>query len=155
MATGQRVDPYGNFDFLVEIDGITRAAFHDVTGFDSSIDVIEHREGGENTTPRKIPGMTKYSNITLKWGMRDDTELYDWHRRGDGRPAAGARTARSCSRTQGRKIRWNFYNAWPGKWTGPTSTPRATTWRSRRSSWPTKASRARSVSSGLPEWNSG
>jgi hypothetical protein len=24
--------------------------------------------------------MTKYSNITLKWGITDDTELYDWHR---------------------------------------------------------------------------
>ena len=42
--TGQRVDPYGNFNFLVEIDGITRAAFHEVSGFDSTIDVIEHRK---------------------------------------------------------------------------------------------------------------
>ncbi len=55
-APGKRVDPYGNFNFLVEIDGITRAAFHEVSGFDSTIDVIEHREGGENTTPRKLPG---------------------------------------------------------------------------------------------------
>ena len=38
--TGQRVDPYGNFNFLVEIDGITTAAFHEVSGFDSSIDIM-------------------------------------------------------------------------------------------------------------------
>jgi hypothetical protein len=31
MATGQRVDPFGNFNFLVEIDGITRAAFHEAS----------------------------------------------------------------------------------------------------------------------------
>src|SRR5690348_5521819 len=80
MPTGQRLDPYGNFNFLVEIDGITRAAFHDVTGFDSTIDVIEHREGGENTTTRKLPGLAKYSNIVLKWGITDDRELYHWHR---------------------------------------------------------------------------
>ena len=36
MATGQRVDPYGNFNFLVEIDGITRAGFADASGFDST-----------------------------------------------------------------------------------------------------------------------
>ena len=78
MATGQRVDPYGNFNFLVEIDGIARAAFSDVSGFDTTIDVTEYREGGENTTPRKLPGQAKYSNIVLKWGLTSDRELYDW-----------------------------------------------------------------------------
>src|SRR6478672_7384396 len=76
---GTRIDPYGNYNFLVEIDGITRAAFHEASGFDSTIDVVEHREGGENTTPRKLPGMTKHSNIVLKWGVTDDVELYRWH----------------------------------------------------------------------------
>src|SRR5262245_52556910 len=81
MSTGQVVDPYGNYNFLVEIDGITRAAFQQVSGFDSTIDLIEHREGGDNTTPRKLPGMTKYGNIVLKWGITDDRELYEWHRK--------------------------------------------------------------------------
>ena len=80
MATGQIKDPYGSFRFLVEIDGIARAAFQEVSGFDSDVEVMEHREGGENTTVRKLPGLTKYSNIQLKWGMTDDPELYDWHR---------------------------------------------------------------------------
>ena len=44
MAT--RKEPLVNFNFLVEIDGITRAAFHEASGLDSTIDVIEHREGG-------------------------------------------------------------------------------------------------------------
>ena len=89
MAT--RKDPYGNFNFLVEIDGIIRAAFHEACGLDSSIDVIEHREGGENITTRKLPGQVKYSNISLKWGMADDHDLYDWHRQWvTGDPAAHA-----------------------------------------------------------------
>ena len=54
MATS--TDPYGNFNFLVEIDGIVRAAFHEVSGLDSTIDMIEHREGGDNTAMRKYPG---------------------------------------------------------------------------------------------------
>lgn len=118
--TGQRVDPYGNFNFLVEIDGITRAAFQQASGFDSTIDVIEHREGGENTTPRKLPGMTKYSNITLKWGLTDDRDLYDWHRQA----ILGNIQRRNGSivlldRQGNEKMRWNFVNAWPSKWDGP------------------------------------
>ncbi len=78
--TGQRKDPYANFNFRVEIDGITRAAFHDVSGLESTTDVHPFREGGENTTLRKLPMLTKYSDIVLKWGITDDRELYDWHR---------------------------------------------------------------------------
>ncbi len=44
--TSTRVDPFLNFNFRVEIDGITRAGFHEVTGLESTIDVVEYREGG-------------------------------------------------------------------------------------------------------------
>ncbi|MGH8531175.1 MAG: phage tail protein [bacterium] len=124
MPTGQRpVDPYGNFNFRVEIDGIIRAAFQEASGFDSSIDITEHREGGENTTMRKLPAMTKYSNITLKWGVTDDRELYDWHRQWvTGDPAATRRNGAVVlwDRAGQEKLRWNFFNAWPAKWTGPS-----------------------------------
>ena len=118
--TGQRVDPHGNFNFLVEIDGITRAAFHEVSGFDSTIDVIEHREGGENTTPRKLPGMTKHSNIVLKWGLADDADLYNWHRDAvNGRVQRRNGSIVLLDRQGQERMRWNFVNAWPAKWDGP------------------------------------
>lgn len=123
MATGQRIDPHGNYNFLVEIQGITRAAFQEASGFDSSIDVVEHREGGENTTLRKLPAMTKYSNISLKWGTTDDRELYDWHRQWvTGDPAAQRQNGSIVllDRQGQEKVRWNFFNAWPAKWTGPS-----------------------------------
>jgi phage tail-like protein len=118
--TGRRVDPFNNFNFLVEIDGITRAAFQQVSGFDSTIDVIEHREGGENTTTRKLPGLTKFSNIVLKWGITDDMELYQWHRDA----VQGAVERRNGSiiglDRQGQEVvRWNFFHAWPSKYDGP------------------------------------
>ena len=120
MPTGVIQDPYGNFNFLVELDGITRAAFQECSGFDSTIDVIEHREGGENTTLRKLPGMTKYSNIVLKWGLTDDRELYDWHRqavKGNVQRKSGSVVLLD---NQGQeKVRWNFVRAWPTKWDGP------------------------------------
>lgn len=116
-------DPYLNFNFLVEIDGITRAAFHEVNGFDSTIDVIEHREGGDNATPRKLPGMTKHSNIVLKWGLADDTQLYDWHRDTVNGNIQRKNGSVVLLDRRGQEVaRWNFVRAWPTKWDGPDLT---------------------------------
>ncbi len=127
MATGARVDPYRNFNFLVEIDGITQAGFSDCTGFGSSNDPIEYREGGENTTNRKLPGQTKYPNITLKWGLTDSRELYDW----DLDVTKGKVERRSGSiilnNLEGKEVmRWNFFEAWPTKWDGPDFSAKGT-----------------------------
>ena len=122
MATGDIPDPYNNFNFHVEIDGITRAAFHECSGFDSTIDVIEHREGGE-TTLRKLPGMTKYSNIVLKRGITDDKQLYDWHIKAvKGQVDRKNGSILLLDRGGQEVARWNFVRAWPSKWTGPSLT---------------------------------
>ena len=120
MAT--RRDPYGSFNFLVEIDGIMRAGFREAGGLDSTIDVTEYREGGDNITSRKYPGQVKFSNISLKWGMSDDTDLYQWHRQwATGDPAAARKNGSVVvlDRQGQEKARWNFFNGWPSKWTGP------------------------------------
>jgi phage tail-like protein len=129
MATGQRVDPYRNFNFLVEIDGITQAGFMDCSGFGANTDPIEYREGNENPgtdpkTMRKLPGMTKYNNITLKWGLTDSKELYEWYRDvSKGKDLVKNKLRKSGSiivlDLEGQeKVRWNFKNAWPTKWDG-------------------------------------
>jgi phage tail-like protein len=120
MSTGTIRDPIPSFNFLVEIDGITRAAFRECSGLDSTIDVIEYREGGENTTVRKMPGMTKFSNIQLRWGVVDDTELYDWHKRivqGEMDRKNGSIVL--LNRLGEEVVRWNFVRAWPAQWNGP------------------------------------
>jgi phage tail-like protein len=75
-----RNDPLRNFRFRLEIDGITQAGFSEASGFDVSIDAIDYREGNEPTHVRKLPGLTKYGNVTLKWGITDSMDLYNWHR---------------------------------------------------------------------------
>ena len=80
MATGERKDPYKNFRFLVEIDGIVQAGFSEATIPDSTQEPIEYREGNEPTTVRKLPGLVKYGNLTLKWGITDSLELYNWRK---------------------------------------------------------------------------
>ena len=124
MPTGQRVDPYRNFNFLIEIDGIVQAGFQECSGLSSEVDITEYREGGytleHGATVRKLPGMSKYSNITLKWGLTDSKELYDWHRQiiqGDVQRKSGSIVVLN---TQGEEVvRWTFDNGFPSKWTGP------------------------------------
>lgn len=116
---GQRVDPYANFNFLVEIDGITRAAFQECTGLESRVQVIEHREGGAMTTT-KLPGMTTYPNIVLRRGVTNDTELYDWHQEAvQGRISRRNGSIVLQDSTGVEQRRWNFFEGWPAAWTGP------------------------------------
>ena len=55
------LDPHLSHNFHVEIDGISRGSFHEVTGLDSAVDVLEHREGGWNQSPRKLAGQIRRS----------------------------------------------------------------------------------------------
>lgn len=47
MATGDRKDPYRQFRFRVEIDGVTQAGFSECTLADTTTDPAEYREGNE------------------------------------------------------------------------------------------------------------
>jgi len=112
-------DPYKNFRFLVELDGIVQAGFSDVSGFGSNVEVIEYREGGDAATVRKLPGKVSYPDITLKWGITDSRELYDWHLAA----VSGTIQRKNGSiilldDTAQEKVRWNFFGAWPSKWDG-------------------------------------
>ncbi len=118
-----RVDPYRASRFLLEIDGITRAGFSECTIPDSSQDPIEYREGNEVFTVRKIPGLIKYANITLKWGITDDSmELYTWRKQVEECKMADARrnVAIVLLDDEGSaKARWEFLMAWPTKYDAP------------------------------------
>ena len=121
MATGARVDPYRNFRFLVEIDGIVQAGFTECSGFGSDVEVVEYREGGEAATVRKLPGKVTYPDISLKWGLSDSRDLYDWHLdavQGRVERKNGSVILQDDVGTE--KVRWNFFAAWPSKWAGPS-----------------------------------
>ena len=123
----ERKDPYRNYNFVVEIDGIKQAGFSDCSGFGASTDPIEYREGGKNEATRKLPGQTKYPNITLKWGITDSRELYDWYRdivKGKVVRKTGSIVLYDLDGIT-EKVRWNFVNAWPTKWDGPDFSAKA------------------------------
>jgi phage tail-like protein len=120
--TGQRVDPFRNFNFLVEIDGIAQASFTECSGLSTTTEVIENREGGDNVTVRKLPGKTSYSDISLKWGLTDSTELWDWRQQiTDGNVVRKNGSIVVFDLANSTEVaRWNFVRAWPTKWEGPS-----------------------------------
>lgn len=122
MATGERIDPYKNYRFRLEIDQITQAGFREVTIADSSQDPIEYREGHEAPTVHKLPGLIKYGNVSLKWGITDSMELYEWRKLvQDGNMKKARRNiAIVLQDDEGNdKARWEINEAWPTKYAAP------------------------------------
>lgn len=117
-----RKDPFGGYNFAVELDGITRMGFKQASGLDSTTAATKYREGTDATlASRQLPGMLSFSHITLQRGITDDRALWDWR---DG-VAKGSPTRRTISiilrdDAGNEKIRWNIKNCWPTKWTGPS-----------------------------------
>ena len=74
-----RHDPLRNGNFRIEIDGLSIASFSEVTIGATTTDVIEYREGTDPSV-RKLPGLTRYGNVTLKHGVTDSLELFNWHK---------------------------------------------------------------------------
>jgi phage tail-like protein len=115
-----RIDPYRQFRFRIEIDGITQAGFSECTFADTTTDPVEYREGNELTTTfRKLSGLTKYGNITLKWGITDNMDLYTWRKAVIDSGAEKQRKNMSIiliDEGGADKARWNIVQAWPSKY---------------------------------------
>lgn len=120
--TGARVDPCRNFNFLVELDGVAQAAFIECSGIEATTEVIETREGGDNATVRKLPGITRYNDITLRWGVTASDELWRWREQiilGIIARKNGSIVVFDLDNKR-ELVRWNFVNAWPARWEGPS-----------------------------------
>jgi len=121
-GTGERKDPYRGFNFKVELGGGIAAGFREASGLDSSQDPVEYREGSEGVlTARKLPGLNKYSNISLKRGVTDDAKLWEWRKKAmDGKVERMNGAIVLMDDAGEEKARWNFVSGWPTKWTGPS-----------------------------------
>ena len=121
MSVGKRKeDPYLNFRFLLEIEGLIRGGFSDVSGLQAETETEDYQEGGVNSFVHKLLKGTKYSNLILKRGITNSDVLWEWHQdivKGKIEPKnifiiildyEGQET-----------LQWEFKEAYPVKWTGP------------------------------------
>jgi phage tail-like protein len=117
---GKRNDPYGQFNFLVEIDGVVQGGFSECSGLTTDTNMFEYREGNEITTTRKLPGLMKYNNIVLKRGWTQNQDLWKWRKKViDGKTERQSGTVVLLGEDRSPVLRWNFREGWPSKWEGP------------------------------------
>ena len=115
-----RNDPYGAFNFIVEIDGLAVAGFSECSGLTAETAVIEYREGNEMAGVRKLAGLTKFAPVILKRGITKERDLWNWYKNiinGNTDRRNGSIVLLGNDHTP--VARWNFTNAWPAKWEGP------------------------------------
>jgi phage tail-like protein len=118
--TGARNDPFRQFNFIIDIEGVGTGAFSEASGLDTETDPIEYREGNEDITVRKLPGLRKYPNVTLKRGFTQDRGLWDWRRTVmDGRTERRSGSIVLLNEAREEALRWNFREGWPCKLQGP------------------------------------
>lgn len=78
-----RATPYVQFNFLVDLgtgntDG-PEAGFQEVSGLGMEVTVSEYRNGNEKENAvRKVTGMNKVTDVTLKRGVIGSLNLYQW-----------------------------------------------------------------------------
>ena len=119
--TATREDPYRAYNFIVEIDAVPVAGFSEVGGLSGDGDVVEYREGTDvPLTVRKMPGLRKYANISLKRGYTTSRVLWQWRLaviNGNVDRRNGAVVLLDEQRN--RVAEWQFENAWVVKYEGP------------------------------------
>ena len=74
----KRFDPYKGFKFRVKWDGRYVAGISKMSGLKRITDVVAHREGGDPSSSRKSPGITRYEPITLERGVTHDPAFEEW-----------------------------------------------------------------------------
>lgn len=120
----QRDTPYGAFNFLVDLgDGVT-GGFSDVSGLVTEMTVAEYRNGNEpENHVRKIPGVHKVGDVTLKRGLIGSNDLFGWIKqtRTEGYKSKRTVTIQLLDETRANVAQtWKLKGVIPLKYTGPT-----------------------------------
>lgn len=121
MPTGIRIDPFRGFNFTVQIDNTDVAGFSEAGGLTFNVDSVDYREGTDIPLHvRKLTGLRKFANITLKRGLTDNKELWNWYKavlNGITERRNGAIILRDEDHNEIQ--RWNFEGGFICKWEGP------------------------------------
>jgi phage tail-like protein len=119
-------DPLVSSWFGVEFQGQIVGAFRECTGLGSENEVVEYKASGPRGefVIKKVPGRLKWNNVTLKRGITDSMDMWQWRKLVEQGKISEARKNGTITmyNQQGDPVaRWNFTNAWPSKLTGPSA----------------------------------
>lgn len=112
--------PLPKFRFSVDIGGKTMS-FQEVSGLDVEAQPIEYRAGDSKAfSVTKMPGLKKYSDVTLKKGMfKGDKAILEWFSKMSMNTIERKAVAISLLDEGGDAVAtWKLENAWPTKLTG-------------------------------------
>ena len=120
--------PYSAFNFLVELESgqgkEVSAGFSDVSGLSAEVTVAEYRSGNEaNNYVRKIPGIHKASDVTLKRGVTGSENIWQWLKEARSGSPSVKRDVTIKLLSEDREaivVTWLLRGAIPIKWTGPS-----------------------------------
>lgn len=119
-----RTAPYGAFNFLVNFDGSEAfGGFSDVSGLTLEIPHAEYRAGNDLVNHvRKIPGIHKAGDVTLKRGIVSTKDLWQWldDTRKKGVEAKKTVVVRLLDEQRQPVQAWTLQGVTPMKYTGPT-----------------------------------
>ncbi len=119
-------DPLVSSWFGVEFQGQVVGAFRECTGLGSENEVVEYKASGPKGeyVIKKVPGRLKWNNVTLKRGITDSMDMWQWRKLVEQGKIADARKNGTITmyNQQGDAVaKWNFTNAWPSKLSGPSA----------------------------------
>lgn len=117
-----RTDWAPAFKFWVELQGIVVARFTECSGLNIERDASTTvEEGGVNNYVHVLPGRVKYSNVTLKYGVTDSNELWEWFQKGIYDGKVERKNFSILLRNSAGDVvrRWDVIDAFPVKWQGP------------------------------------
>jgi phage tail-like protein len=122
MATAERRDPYRAFNFQLEIEGVPLGAFSECSGLTAEGDAVDYRAGTDlQPNVRKLVGLRKYTNITLKRGYTQDKSLWQWYGNiHNGLPDRRNVTIILMNEQHAPVLRWHAENAWINKIEAPS-----------------------------------
>lgn len=114
-------DPYGDFNFVVEIDGLSAGAFQKCDGLNFEVDMIEYQHGMD-PYPRKRRGVVKWGNIRLTKGYTTNNELWKWCQEimkgKPGRRTGAIHLLADDNNTSVPVKTFKWINGFPVKWSG-------------------------------------
>jgi phage tail-like protein len=124
----ERTTPYGAFNFIVDLEGINEpdaplGGFSDVSGLGLELTIAEYRNGNDKENHvRKVAGVHKVPDVTLKRGIVNSEDLWEWLTDAKRQGPAAQRTVVITLRDEaGEDVEsWTLRNVVPMKYTGPT-----------------------------------